>query len=138
MKLDWSNQPRKQKILTGANLVCLMFQTTDSETYKGYFGAAADSSSGHLVRRMWFSKEPGGSPLKAMYTTRGVKKNAAAVSGAEPKLSWTQGEPANPMQVPLKPNKVYYLNLAQVSYGEGAEPTRLAAMLLSASTSGEP
>lgn len=137
MKLDWADQQRKQKIITGAGIVSLEFRTGTSEIYKGYFGAAADSSSGHLVRRMWFSKEPGGKPIKAMYSKRGVKLNAAAVSGAEPKLSWTQGEPANPMQVPLKPNTTYYLNLQQISFGEGAEPNRLSAMLLSASTSGK-
>lgn len=137
MKLDWSNQPRKTKIVTGAGIVSIPCKTTESETYKGYFGAAADSSSGHLVRRMWFSKEPGGKPIKAMYSQRGVKKNAAAVSGAEPKLSWTQGEPINAMQVPLKPNTTYYLNISQVAFGDGADPTSNAAMLLSASTSGK-
>ncbi len=133
---DWSDQPRKLKIVTGAGIISYKFTTTANPNYKGYFGAAADSSSGHLVRRMWFSKEPGGKPLKAMYTHRGVKKNAAAVSGAEPKLSWTQGEPVNRMQVPLKPNTTYYLNLSQVAFGEGKEPNRLASMILSASTSG--
>jgi len=140
MKLDWSNQPRKTKIVTGAGIVSLEFKTTESGTYKGYFGAAADSSSGHLVRRMWFSRQPGGEPIKAMYKTpKGIRKNAATASGGgEFKLNWTQGEPVNKTQVPLKPNSVYYLNISQVSRDGGQEPTRLAAMFLSASTSGEP
>jgi len=137
--LNWTNQPRKITVTTGKTGVASSFVTSGSRSYKGYFAAAADSLSGSLTRRMWFSECPGGAPIVRAYTVKGVTQNACDVTGVEPKLSWSQE--ANPVyvtQCKLQPNKQYFLNYSQAKYGTGAGPTNTSKMYRSSSTSGTP
>lgn len=137
--LNWKSQPRKITVTTGKAGVSSKFVTSTSRTYKGYFAAAADSSSGHLTRRIWVSECPGGAPIVRSYTSKGVISNACDVSGVEPKLSWSQeANPAYVTQCKLQPNKQYYLNYSQAKYGTGAGPTATSKMYRSSSTSGTP
>jgi hypothetical protein len=137
--LNWKSQPRKITVTTGKNGVSSKFVTSSSRTYKGYFAAAADTLSGSLTRRMWFSECPGGAPIVRSYRVSGVTKNACDVSGVEPKLSWSQeSAPAYSTQCKLDPNKQYYLNYSQAKFGTGTGPTATSKMYRSASTSGTP
>lgn len=137
--LNWSSQPRKITITTGKDGVSSKFVTSSSRSYKGYFSGYADSASGHLTRRMWFSECPGGAPIVRSYTVKGVTKNACDVSGVEPALSWTQeSNPGYVTQCKLDPNKLYYVNYSQAKFGTGTGPTSTSKMYRGASTSGTP
>ncbi len=137
--LNWKSQPRKISVTTGKTGVASKFITSASRTYKGYLAAAADSASGHLTRRMWFSECPGGQPIVDTYNYKGETKNACDVSGVEPKLSWSQEvNPTYSTQCRLDPNKQYYLNYEQAKFGTGAGPTSSSRIYRSASTSGSP
>lgn len=137
--LNWANQPRKITVTTGKSGVSSKFVTSGSRSYKGYFAAAADSLSGSLTRRMWFSECPGGTPVVRAYKVSGVTKNACDVSGVEPKLSWSQEvSPVYSTQCKLDPNKQYYLNYSQAKYGTSSGPTSTSKLYRSASTSGTP
>lgn len=137
--INWKNQPRKITVTTGKNGVSSKFITSGSRSYKGYFAAAADSSSGSLTRRMWVSECPGGEPIVRSYTMRGDTHNACDVSGVEPKLSWSQeSNPVYVTQCKLDPNKEYYLNYSQAKYGTGSGPTSTSKLYRSSSTSGTP
>lgn len=137
--LNWKSQPRKITVTTGKTGVSSKFVTSGSRTYKGYFAAAADSLSGSLTRRMWFSECPGGAPIVRNYTSKGVTSNACDVSGVEPKLSWSQeSNPVYLTQCKLDPNKQYYLNYSQAKYGTSSGPTATSKFYRSASTSGTP
>lgn len=138
LPLNWKKIPGKQTVVTGKGVASFKFKTTSSATYKGYFSAVADSSSGNLVRRMWFSLTAGGEPLNMNYKGKnGITANAADVSGNEIKLSWTQGEPANVTQCELDHGKTYYLNFSQAGFN-GSEPTDSSALISGASVSGKP
>ena len=96
-----NDAPGKKVIITGAGIVSSKIITTGSKSLHGYFSAVASSNSGGLTRRLWFSKTPAGEPIQHPYKFKGKTANAADVSGNEIKLSFTQGEPANSMQVKL-------------------------------------
>lgn len=133
--LNWANLPRKEVVTTGAGVAWVPFKTTDSQSYAGYFGAAADSQSGHLERRLWISETPGGVPL--MQHLAGRAK--CDVRGVEVKLSWSQADaPARAMTCKLNRRTAYYLNHQQFKFGAGPAPTASARLIRSASTSGTP
>jgi hypothetical protein len=135
--LNWKKIPGKQTIITGKGIASFKFKTTSSATYKGYFSAVADSSSGNLTRRMWFSTTAGGEPLEQWVKAGNRVINPSDVSGNEIKLSFTQGTPANPMQCKLDRNKEYYLNYSQAGFN-GSEPTDTSALISGCSVSGKP
>jgi len=137
--LDWSNIPRKEQIVTGVGGAYSRFRTTTSKTYRGYISAAADSSSGHLTRRLWFSVTPLGEPITTMYLYKGELRNCCDVSGVEPALRWSQEKrPAFLNTCKLKRDKQYYLNYSQAAFGTGAGPTPLSRLIRGASTGGRP
>lgn len=130
--LNWKDMPRKEFIVTGSGTVSQQFTTTKSDTYRGYFGAAADSSSGNLTRRMWISEQRGGKPVKS-------GKGRCSVSGVEPKLSWSQEDrPAYASTCKLQRGKQYWLNHSQSAFGGGGKPPSSARMIRSSSTGGKP
>ena len=122
--INWASQPSKITVTTGRAGVASKLVTSSSNSYKGYFIAVADTLSSSLTRRMWFSECPGGAPIVRNYTSGGVVKNACDVSGAEPKLTWSQEvTPSLVTQCKLEPSKRYYLNYKQSKFGSGPEPT---------------
>jgi hypothetical protein len=137
LPLNWKKIPGKRTVVTGKGIASFKFKTTSSATYKGYFSAVADSSSGNLTRRIWISETAGGDPINRLYKGKDGITNAADVSGNEIKLMWTQGNPIYPMQCRLDRNKEYYLNYSQAGFN-GSEPTDSSALISGASVSGKP
>jgi hypothetical protein len=128
--INWDHIPMKLKIVTGKKIVWSDFTTNSSTTYKGYFGAVPDSSSGNLTRRMYFSESPAGEPLKQEFRPG---KNACDVSGNEIKLSWSQQDKPNFItQCKLERNHKYYLNYQQKGFG-GSKPNANSAFIRGAS-----
>jgi len=137
LPLNWKKIPMKTKVVTGTGVASYKFKTTSSATYKGYFSAVADSSSGNLTRRIWISETASGEPIQRLYKGKDGITNAADVSGNEIKLMWKQGAPVYPMQCKLDRNKEYYLNFSQAGFG-GSEPTDSSALISGCSVSGKP
>lgn len=123
--IDLTKGNSKDTIITGTGVVSEKFKPTAGMT--GSFKAAADSASGHLVRRVWISKKPGGLPLSQFYSNG--NRNTSDVNGVEPALRWTTGERTNIGQCVLEPNKLYYVNYSQHKFGAGKPPTSKAAII---------
>jgi hypothetical protein len=137
--ITWPKIPMKTTVVTGKVGAASQFTTTTSTTYKGYFSAVADSASGNLTRRMWFSECPGGDPIVRNYSLKGITYNACDVKGVELKLSWSQeNQPAYVTTCKLERNKVYYLNYSQSAFGSGAGPTSTSKLYRGASVGGTP
>lgn len=125
--LNWQDLPRKSTIKCGAGIYSERFRATDSATYRGYFGAEVDTTSGHLTPRMWLSKKPGGKPLD---------QKGADVRGQGAKLSWTQADSGR--GVVLERGKVFYLNHQLLPIGDGKLPGVRNSFIRNASTGGKP
>ncbi len=123
--LDWSNVIGSKVIETGITGAASKFTTTASTTYQGRVEAVGYPGSMHLVRRMWFSKCPGGERVVSDYIVAGVTKNACDRSGTEFALTWSQKDkPSSVTQCKLKREKTYYLNYLQTKGGsEGPTPS---------------
>jgi len=115
--LDWKKIPMSSFLITtGIGGTASKFKTTESTTYKGYFSAVADTLSGPLTRKMWFSECKDGVAVKLIqnYPYKTGFKNACMTSGYEPKLTWTQdGGSSSITACKLLPNREYFLNYKQ-------------------------
>jgi hypothetical protein len=137
--IPWASIPGKITVTTGKKGAASKFTTSTSTSYKGYFSAVADSASGNLTRRMWFSECPGAAPIVQNYSARGITVNKCDVSGVELKLSWSQeNQPAYVTTCKLERNKTYYLNYSQAAFGTGAGPTSTSKIYRGSSRSGTP
>lgn len=137
--IPWAKIPGKTTVTTGKKVAASKFTTTTSATYKGYFSAVADSASGHLTRRMWFSECPGGEPIVQNYRAKVGTSNACDVTGVELKLSWTQeSQSAYVTTCKLERNKTYYLNHSQAAFGSGIGPSATSKLFRGSSKSGTP
>lgn len=134
--MDITEFPRKQEVKTGAGTWSRMFTTPGDTELTGAFGAVAAAGGSGFTRRLYFSKVPGGKPIKQIYKRKGKKVNAADVSGNEISLPWTLGDESDlATQVKLEPHSTYYLNCEQKAFSDHAPPTASATMWLSASHS---
>lgn len=139
--INWKKIPGKETIKTGIDGAYSRLTTTDGDTYRGYFSAAANSDGGKFTRRMWFSETPMGKPIETLYPAAGgVIANGCDVSGVELKLSWSQEpKPKWVSSCKLKLNTTYYLNYTQAKFGAGSQdPTASSAIVRGASTGGKP
>jgi hypothetical protein len=131
--LEWATIPGKVTITTGKAGYAIKIKKAEVGSYQGYFSGVADSASGNLARKMWFSKEKLGEPLPQTYAVKGITRNACVAFGVDIKLSFTHGTPDGVTTCKLDPKKSYYLNHQQYGASTGVEPTANSKMIRGAS-----